>query len=145
MDALVSLINETRALFHRMADTSDNLHSKEGVTAGMRGIMLNLYDEGPLTVSHMARIRPVSRQHIQILVNALLKSGLANKMDNPHHKRSPLIELTTKGRTCLETMQKREFAYLDDLPLGVSVKKIKKASLCLEAFRRSLEDRSTKR
>jgi hypothetical protein len=41
------------------------------MTAGKRGVLKGLDRLGPQTVPQMARARPVSRQHIQTLVNRL--------------------------------------------------------------------------
>ncbi|MBE9116264.1 hypothetical protein IQ249_10185 [Lusitaniella coriacea LEGE 07157] len=44
-----------------------------------------------------ARSHVVSRQHIQKLVNEMLKEGTIDAIENPAHKRSKLLRLTPKG------------------------------------------------
>jgi DNA-binding MarR family transcriptional regulator len=66
------------------------------------GMLRSLKLEGPLTVSQIARSRPVPRQSIQKLANEMLKDGLIELINNPDHKRSKLLRLTLKGEAIFE-------------------------------------------
>jgi len=57
------------------------------LSAARRGVLRSLARLGPQTVPQMAGARPVSRQHIQTIVNALAADGLVETIDNPAHKR----------------------------------------------------------
>ena len=94
---MVSLIDETRLLFHHLRRTAESLHRQGEITAGRRGVLESLHREGPRTVPQLARARPVSRQHIQKLVDPLAAEGLVELVDNPRHKRSKLVRLTAAG------------------------------------------------
>jgi DNA-binding MarR family transcriptional regulator len=65
---------------------------------GEFGVMKSLVQEGPHTVPDIARARPISRQHCQTIVNHLAAKGLVEFLENPRHKRSPLVAMTKKGR-----------------------------------------------
>jgi DNA-binding MarR family transcriptional regulator len=52
---------------------------------------------GPLTVPQIAEMRPTSRQRMQRLANELAAEGLVEFIDNPKHRRSKLVRLTSKG------------------------------------------------
>jgi DNA-binding MarR family transcriptional regulator len=120
--ALEEVIDETRLLFHRLKRTAEVLHRQGDFTAGRRGVLRSLYQSGPQSVPQLARARPVSRQHIQVLVNPLAVEGYVELVDNPAHKRSKLACLTTEGRALVETMLQRESELLgiiaDDLVAG---------------------------
>lgn len=113
--ALVTIVSLVPLLFHRLRAIGDSLHAEHGVTTPMRGVMQSLFDDGPQTVPRMAAARPVSRQHIQVQVDALAERGLVEVVPNPAHKKSSHITLTASGRTLFETMRKKEIEILASL------------------------------
>ena len=106
--ALGRVVDETRALFHRLRIAAEQLHAAERLPAGERAVLVELATEGPRTVPEMAHARPVSRQHIQTLVNALMKRGLVTLVENPRHQRSKLVELTRLGSALAKTVRSLE-------------------------------------
>src|SRR5215813_9208156 len=64
---------------------------------GAFGFMRSLALLGPLTVPQIAQMRPTSRQRMQRLADELAAAGLVEFMDNPKHRRSKLVRLTSKG------------------------------------------------
>ena len=113
--ALGRVIDETRQLFHRLRDAAEQLHEANRLTAGERAVLVELAEQGPRTVPYMARARPVSRQHIQTLVNLLLKRSLAELAENPNHQRSKFVQLTGKGRALAKTVRAWEVKVLAQL------------------------------
>ncbi len=57
----------------------------------------------------------MSRQHIQVTVNALLEDGFLQSRPNPRHKRSPLFTLTQVGRELFRKIRVAESELLDKL------------------------------
>ena len=110
-----AVTSAVRGLFHRLRAFGDRLHADLGITTAMRGVMESLSKNGPMTVPQMARQRPVSRQHIQMLVNQLSEAGLCASLPNPEHKRSVLIDLTANGRNAFDEIRRREAAAVADL------------------------------
>ena len=122
--ALGRVIDETRALFHRLRLAAEQLHAADRLTAGERAILVELASQEPRTVPEMARARPVSRQHIQTLVNALLKRTLVTLAENPRHQRSKRVELTRVGRALAKRVKNHEKKTLTELgqeldPMGL--------------------------
>jgi len=116
MNSFESFFQEVVALFHRLRLATEQLHGGNELTAGRRGVMLSLLNGGPRTVPQLARARPVSRQHIRTIVTPMVKEGLLELVDNPNHKRSPLVQLTERGRKSITQMRMKEetlFAALD--------------------------------
>ncbi len=139
--ALVAVIDESRLLFHRLKRTAESLHQQGATTAGRRGVLQSLQREGPQTVPQLARARPVSRQHIQQLVDPLAAEGLVELVDNPRHKRSRLVRLTDAGRRLVEEIERRERPVLEALADGLSAEDLEVAAGVLARLRELLADR----
>ncbi len=135
---LQQLMDETRSLFHRLKYVAEQVHQQGEETAGMRGVLLNLED-GPQTVAQMARSRPVSRQHIQKLVNALIQEGLVHTRPNPEHRRSYLVELTPAGKKVVKRMKQREKEVLKSVRMGIKPEELKTAAEVLGRVRMYFE------
>ncbi|WNZ25835.1 MarR family transcriptional regulator [Leptolyngbya sp. NK1-12] len=67
--------------------------------------LLKIY--GSQTVPQIARYRYVPRQSVQKLANEMLKDGVIELVNNPAHKRSKLLRLTSKGEVVFQEMSDR--------------------------------------
>ena len=139
--SLEALIEETVALFHRLRAVAAEVHGEGELSAARRGVLTSLAKLGPQTVPQMAAVRPVSRQHIQTIVDSLAADGLVETIDNPAHKRSVLVRLTASGRTAVRDITRRESSLLASLDVGVSAAEIDRATAVLKTFRTRLEER----
>ncbi len=106
--ALSELVTVVSLLHFRVSVTAQELHQKGEFSGGRRAILSNLKFDGPATVPHLARIRPVSRQFIQKLANEMAAEGLVEFIKNPEHKRSKLLRITAMGERLLANMLERE-------------------------------------
>jgi DNA-binding MarR family transcriptional regulator len=140
METLISVIDETRSLFHRMTAVAESIHHKGRLSGGRRGVLMELDRHGPRTVPHMARERPVSRQLIQTIVNDLAKDRLVETKRNPAHKRSHLISLTEKGRAYVADMKRQEGAVLSKLPLEIPPENLRTAAEVLRSLTKAFID-----
>ena len=138
IEAFNTLVEETAALFHRLRAIAEILHDQGEMSGGRRSLLLGLERIGPQTVPQMARVRPVSRQHIQILVNGLLDDDYVELVPNPAHKRSALVQLTVKGREFIVEMRKREQEMHRLVDLGVTAVEMASASEILQVVREAL-------
>jgi DNA-binding MarR family transcriptional regulator len=114
-ELLSSVIDETRRLFHCLANAAERAHADLGLTASQRAVLEALAFAGLQTVPQIARAKGVSRQHIQTIANALVDAALIETRDNPAHQRSPLLALTPEGERCFQQVQEREQAILAEL------------------------------
>jgi DNA-binding MarR family transcriptional regulator len=73
--------------------------------SGKYGVMRSLQLEGPQSVAQIARARPVARQAVQRMADALAAEGLIEWIDNPTHKRAKLARLTPAGEALLGSIQ----------------------------------------
>lgn len=138
-DALLALFDETVSLFHRLTVMAEEIHEQGSLSAALRGILRGLRRHGAQTVPNMARLRPVSRQNVQLLVNRLLEAGLVELVENPAHKRSQLVRLTPEGVRRTDEMALRERRLLPRLDTGLSVHEIAQAAGILRGIRGALE------
>lgn len=138
--ALAALVDETAALSHRLRAAAEATYGEGEASAGRRGVLSSLARLGPQTVPQLARARPVSRQHIQLLVNALLDDGLVALAANPAHRRSHLVRLTVKGARRAEQVAALDARLLGEVASGLSATGLRAAAQTLRAVRSAFED-----
>jgi DNA-binding MarR family transcriptional regulator len=143
--AFDSLINETALLFHRLRIVADQIHHQGEMSGGLRSILRSLDKLGAQTVPQMARARNVSRQHVQMLVNQLVKESCAEMVPNPAHKRSALVRLTAQGKKVADSMYHREVKLLNQSDLGVTDPELQEAAETLRAVRALFESEQWKK
>lgn len=77
--------------------------SGEGYWSVLRLLKVN----GAQTVPQIARYRYVPRQSVQKLANEMLADGVIELVNNPAHKRSKLLRLTSKGEAVFQELGDR--------------------------------------
>ncbi len=137
MTKMEELLNEVRLLWHLLIQVAGQLHERESMTLGMRSVLEQLTFEGPATVPAIARARYVTRQHMQVLVNGLLDLKLVELLENPAHRRSPLVGLTPAGMRKLQRMLAKERRVLAG-DFGVRGVDLQKATETLRRVRAGL-------
>jgi DNA-binding MarR family transcriptional regulator len=133
--ALHELVIEVRRLFHALREHGERLHADDELSAGQRALLLNLHQLGPRTVPQLARLRPVSRQHIQTLVDPLLTRGLVERRDNPQHRRSHLMALTAAGRRVVRRIRAREAGPMASASTALGNRRLQQATNVLRDVR----------
>lgn len=136
--SLMAIFDESRKIFHRLKWIAEHLHGDSGVSVGQRGVMQSLLQGGPQTVPQLARARPVTRQHIQALVNGLLEMGMVALEENPAHARSKLVVLTEDGERTMRGFIRREAELLARLETGLSEGEIEATAKAMRAISASL-------
>ena len=111
-----------RRLFRALGQKSNESLQKFGISAADRAVLEFLYPDGKLSVPDIAACYQVSRQHVQVTVNALLDSKLLMAKDNPRHKRSQLIALTAKGRNLFARIKEQDHEIVEELFSTTSAK-----------------------
>lgn len=128
---MVALTGAVRGAFNRLKALGDALHGDLEVTAAMRAVMETLADAGAMTVPQIAKLKGVTRQHVQMLADALVEAGLAAVKENPAHRRSSLIALTEKGRRAFAKMRAREAPIVEDIAAGFETQDLERATAVL--------------
>ena len=102
---------------------------------GVWGLLRSLALEGPQTVPQLARARPVTRQHIQVLADDMAAEGLVEFVPNPAHKRSKLLRMTAKGRKLYDELDASFLAFAEEIAEGMDPEKLEAASAVLSALK----------
>ena len=123
--------------FHLRAAGKRTGHVSPG-GGGIWGFLHSLAVDGPQTVPQLARVRPVSRQHIQKIANEAAADDLVEFIDNPAHKRSKLLALTPKGKRVEREMTERLRAFASDLAADFEGVELATAAKVLNAVRAKL-------
>jgi DNA-binding MarR family transcriptional regulator len=143
--AVDTLMTESALLFFRMKVAAADLMGKGAGSSGRRSILRELARSGPRTVAHMARARPVARQHFQKIVNRLNLEGLVEFIPNPAHERSKLVRLTQKGRLFVEALTRREAKLIADLAADISTHDVQIATKVLRELKNKFASGEWKR
>lgn len=92
-----------------------------------------------LTVPRIARRMGLTRQSVQASVNRLLSDGLVHVVDNPDHRRSPLVRLTEQGSAKYAALQRQQIRWSNGLAAGMSVEDLGTAARVLRELSARLE------
>ncbi|NGZ94775.1 MAG: MarR family transcriptional regulator [Nitrospira sp. WS110] len=141
---LYQLIRQIRSGFNLLRVLGDDLHRDLKVTAAMRAIMETLAEDGEQTVPQIARAKSVSRQHIQVNVDALLRKALVVLRDNPSHLRSPFVALTPRGQATFTIMRRREAELLEWLAKEFGLEQLEQVSRTLGTLNQSIRKHQKK-
>jgi DNA-binding MarR family transcriptional regulator len=134
------IIWNVRRLFRALAQRSNQLLTELDLNAADRAALEFLYPNSALSVPEIAERYQVSRQHIQVTVNALQAKGLVGTRPNPRHKRSQLIELTKAGRMRFETILKRDEEAIESLFAGLTAEQVSTTRATLAALLDQLKE-----
>ena len=110
-----NIVWRVRRLFRAMTESSNTLLADFDLSACDRAVLEFLYPDEILSVPEIAERYQVSRQHIQVTINALTDARLLRAQPNPRHRRSPLFELTAAGKQLFRKVRGRETRLLKKL------------------------------
>src|SRR6266508_246474 len=121
----------------------DQLAAQEGLTAARWQVLgaLALADR-PLTVPQIARRMGLTRQAVQASVNRLLGDALVEAVENPDHRRSPLLRMTAAGSTRYEALERRQIRWINELASGLRRSELAAAARVLKRLGDKLDDTS---
>ncbi|MBI2374923.1 MAG: hypothetical protein HYV07_13085 [Deltaproteobacteria bacterium] len=136
---LRELVDETIALFHRLAWVAEQIYGDEGKSLARRGILRGLHRYGARTVPQLARARSVRRQTLQPVVDSLVADGLAQWIDNPDHARSKLVKITPAGQAIVRRMDRADVKVLEAVGPGLSRADLARTAETLRTVRARFE------
>lgn len=134
-EALFDVVVETLATAFRLRAEGRKSGAVTAAGGGLWGLLRSLSVEGPQTVPQLARSRPVARQHIQKLADEMAADGLVEFVDNPAHRRSKLVRLTSKGAAVHDELTGRIRALSEDLARGLNAGELRIAARVLRTLR----------
>ena len=127
-EAIADLMLEVAQLFFRLRAVGQKTGFINTWGGGTFGFMRSLALIGPLTVPHIAQMRPTSRQRMQRLADGLAAEGLVEFIDNPRHRRSKLVRLTRKGNARYRELSARFLAIASTMGADLSEADIRKTT-----------------
>lgn len=134
-EAFRTLIENAVYFFKRLERVAEDIHQEGEKSGPRRGILSFLVREGAQTVPSMARHMHVTRQFVQLLVNAMVDEGLLELIPNPAHKRSRLVSITEAGAERVERMFEVENALMDFMELDISREELLQAASLISKVR----------
>jgi DNA-binding MarR family transcriptional regulator len=144
--AFTDMILEVFRLNGVLMAAGDRLTQPVGLSSA-RWQVLGVVEHGPISVAHVARVMRLTRQSVQQTADGLEKHGFIVYIDNPHHRRSRLLQLTPKAKEALAyvAQQQAEWASqvgakLNLADLHTAVGSLRQVRQILEAFEETSAD-----
>ncbi|MFJ8533983.1 MarR family winged helix-turn-helix transcriptional regulator [Streptomyces sp. NPDC093591] len=109
-DRISEVFDLIGALYRRGLRKLEQGEEIEGVSVGVRSVLVLLHRYGPMTVPQMGRLMTLTRQFVQRMVNEAAARGWAESTPNPAHQRSSLIRITEEGTAVITAILAREHA-----------------------------------
>jgi DNA-binding MarR family transcriptional regulator len=125
-EAIADLMLDVAQCFFRIRAFGQKTGFITSWGGGAFGFLRSLARLGPLTVPQIAQMRPTSRQRMQRLADELAAEGLVRFVDNPKHKRSKLVRLTSKGETRYREFNDRLLAIAATMGVDLGEAEIRK-------------------
>lgn len=141
VDALDALLSEVNLLSNRLRQGI--VLSGHSLGAAEYKVLQLLEQHGPMSVPNIARQRNTTRQNIQVLVNRLTKAGIVQSSDNPAHRRSSLLHLSSAALELCSEARSREAKMLQRLASGLGTEELGASAALLRSIRLSLQQPST--
>jgi len=98
----------------RLLAAGNRLTEEFGISSALWQVM-GAIDQGPRTVSQIARMMGLTRQSVQRSANTLHNKGIVAFMDNAEHKRAKLVTFTDKGRIVMDLVTRMQMAWANDI------------------------------
>lgn len=137
-DAFTNLIIEIFRINGLLLEAGNRLTEPVGLSSA-RWQVLGVVEHGPISVAHVARSMGLTRQSVQQTADGLEQEGFIVYTDNPHHRRSKLIQLTPKGRTALDHVDRQRVAWANATAAGLATEDLRAALALLHQLRERLK------
>ena len=140
-DAVSALAVEVLRLAGLMLDAGDRLARPMGQTSARWRVLAAIEDD-PATVAAIARALGQARQSVQRVADLLADAGLARYRDNPDDRRAMRLELTSRGRSTLRTIQAAQRGWADALGAELGERELRATSATLARVSAALARRA---
>ncbi|WP_163507519.1 MarR family winged helix-turn-helix transcriptional regulator [Fodinicola acaciae] len=93
-----------------------------------------------LTVAQIARRMGLTRQSVHATVRRLAEQKLVELLPNADHRRSPVVQLTSTGRTAYANIDRRQAKWANELGADITIADLETADRVLSALCLRLEN-----
>lgn len=104
-----------------------------------RWLVLGAIGERPRTIPQIARRMGVTRQGVQRVADGIVSEGLAECVDNPDHRRSPILTLTARGRRILTRINGAQAGWSNKVAETFTLEDLRNAVRTIEAVTNHLK------
>ena len=123
--AFSRLMEECFRINRRLITAAGRLTDGTAVTGAQWGVLGAFGASGRLlTVAQAARHLGLARQGVQRVADLLEKKGLIDYLENPHHRRAKLAQVTREGRKLLDELQRRQSQWARHASGDLNVKQV---------------------
>lgn len=137
-EIFTNLILELFRLNGVLLAVGDRLTGPAGLSSA-RWQVLGVVEHGPISVAHVARTMGLTRQTVRQTAEGLFKDGFIVYADNPHHRRSRLMELTPKARAALDYVAQRQAQWASAVVANHDLASLNETFNTLYQLRQTLE------
>jgi DNA-binding MarR family transcriptional regulator len=141
-DAFTQVVIELFRVNGRLLEAGDNLAQPVGLSSA-RWQVLGVVEHSPISVAHVARAMDLTRQSVQQTADGLEKDGFITFIDNPHHRRSRLMQLTPKGRAAMAYLQQQQAIWANALAAALPADDLAAAARALRRLHELLAGPAT--
>jgi DNA-binding MarR family transcriptional regulator len=103
-----------------------------------RWVVLAACQNGPLSVSDIARRLGLARQSVQRIADVLVTDGLCAYRDNPHHQRAKLLEVSAGGLAVLAQIEAAQHQWADALGRRIGEEVLHRAATALAVIAKAV-------
>lgn len=121
------LVGEVFRVHGLLLAAGDSLARPAGLTSA-RWQVLRVVAHGPATVAQVARTMGLTRQTVRETVSSLVSLGMLAHEDNPHDRRARLLVLTSRGRSALRAVARRQATWARALAARTSATDLRTAA-----------------
>jgi len=140
------MLIEVFRLNGRLLAAGDNMTADLGLTSARWQVLGAMEVAGsPLTVAQIARNMGLTRQNVQRLANVIAADGLAEFVENPHHKRAKVLRITAHGQKVIDRLTGIQAEWANKIGSTVAAQELENALLVLRALGKQLEQDDEKR
>jgi DNA-binding MarR family transcriptional regulator len=135
--AFTELVLEIFRLNGRLLSAGDALTRPHGQTSA-RWQVLGALDETGRTVAEIGRWMGLTRQSVQRTTDLLEADGLVWYANNPAHQRAKLATLTSRGRTTLDAITRRQIEWANRIASRVGENDLQHAIHTIQQIRQAI-------
>ncbi|ATG54641.1 MarR family transcriptional regulator [Brachybacterium ginsengisoli] len=137
-DGLAEVYVALGPVYRRVARRVELDEQLSGLSVGVRNVLDQLRRGEDLTVPQLARAQDLSRQFVQRMVHEAREAGLVELRENPSHRRSSLVHLTSRGRKVIDAVTDREHELLGRVGGGITAAEVEATLRVLHHMDRAL-------
>jgi DNA-binding MarR family transcriptional regulator len=141
-EAMSDLLLEVAQCFFRIRALGQKAGLITSWGGGAFGFLRTLAAVGPLTVPQIAAMRPTSRQRMQRLADELAAEGLVEFVENPRHRRSQLVRLTSVGEAHHRELSASLLSLSSTLAVHLGEPEIRRTIEILQQLSEDVKERS---